>query len=84
MYGQEYFFGGMGIEYCPPVSEGAGTHTPDYMAGIPEYLIPINFMYYPQGGTIMGPPHKIEELGETQIPQEVFTDYLFDLSSNFT
>ena len=32
----------------------------------------------------MGPPHKIEELGETQIPQEIFTDYLFDLSSNFT
>ena len=32
----------------------------------------------------MGPPHKIEDLGETQIPQEVFTDYLFDLSSNFT
>ena len=41
-------------------------------------------MCFSQGGTIMGPPHKIEELGETQIPQEVFTDYLFDLSSNFT
>ena len=32
----------------------------------------------------MGPPHKVEDLGDTQIPQEIFMDYLFDLSSNFT
>ena len=32
----------------------------------------------------MGPPTKIEELGETEVPQEVFVDYLFDLQSQFS
>ena len=32
----------------------------------------------------MGPPHKVEDLGETQIPQEIFMEYLFDLQAQFT
>lgn len=32
----------------------------------------------------MGPPHKIEDLGETEIPQEIFVEYLFELQSEFT
>ena len=32
----------------------------------------------------MGPPHKIEVLGETQIPEDIFMDYLFDLQAQFT
>lgn len=32
----------------------------------------------------MGPPDKVEELGETEIPEDVLTDYLFDLSPQFT
>lgn len=31
----------------------------------------------------MGPPHKVEDLGETEIPQEVFMDYIFDLQDQF-
>ena len=36
-----------------------------------------------QGGTIMGPPHKVEVLGETEIPQDIFQEYLFDLGPQF-
>ena len=32
---------------------------------------------------MMGPPHKVEDLGETQIPKEVFDDYLFSLRDEF-
>jgi hypothetical protein len=53
VFGKEFFFGGMGIESCPP------------------------------GGTIMGPPHKVEDLGETEIPQDVFEEYLHDIASEF-
>ncbi len=71
VYGMEYFYGGMGIEYCPPVS---------YISF--QYTIVLMF-YYIQGGTIMGSPHKIEDLGETEIPQDVFMDYIFDLQDQF-
>ncbi|XP_064394250.1 desumoylating isopeptidase 1-like [Halichondria panicea] len=53
VYGMEYFYGGLGIEFCPP------------------------------GGTIMGPPNKVEDLGETGIPQEIFMEYLFELQDQF-
>ncbi|CAH1794828.1 unnamed protein product [Owenia fusiformis] len=49
-YGQEYFFGGMGIESCPPC------------------------------GTQLGPPDTIDDLGSTQIPLEMFMEYLHELS----
>ena len=52
VYGQEFFFGGMGIEECQP------------------------------GGTILGRPDFIHDLGMTQIPFEMFMDYLYDLSTS--
>lgn len=36
-----------------------------------------------QGGTVIGPPHKVEDLGETEVPEEVFHDYLKDISDQF-
>jgi hypothetical protein len=32
---------------------------------------------------MMGAPHKVEELGETQIPEEIFIEYLMDLAPQF-
>ena len=32
----------------------------------------------------MGQPHRIEDLGETEIPHDVFQDYLADLKSQYT
>ncbi len=32
----------------------------------------------------MGPPHKIEDLGETEIPQDIVQEYLFDLGPEFS
>jgi len=46
VYNKEYFFGGDGINCCPP------------------------------GGTMLGQPMKIEDLGETQITEDIFQDYL--------
>jgi len=46
VYGKEYFFGSMGIEFCAPC------------------------------GTILGEPLKKEFMGETQIPEEVFEEYI--------
>ena len=37
-----------------------------------------------QGQTMAGQPDKIEDLGETHIPQEIFTEYLFDLMPQFS
>lgn len=31
----------------------------------------------------MGQPHKIEDLGETEIPQDIFQEYLIDMSPQF-
>ena len=31
----------------------------------------------------MGPPGKVEELGETQVPKELFEEYLCDLGEQF-
>ncbi len=31
----------------------------------------------------MGPPNKVEDLGETGIPQEIFMEYLFELQDQF-
>ncbi|GFR74745.1 desumoylating isopeptidase 1 [Elysia marginata] len=50
VFGNEYFFGGSGIEACGP------------------------------GGTIMGQPHQVEDLGTTEIPFDVFMEYLEELS----
>jgi len=46
VYGNEYYFGGAGIESCSP------------------------------GSTMLGAPLKVENLGETGIPLDVFNDYL--------
>jgi len=51
-YGKEFYFGGMGIENCPP------------------------------SGTMMGQPDSIVDLGVTQIPHEIFMDYLQDLANS--
>merc|ERR1719348_1337424 len=50
VYNKEYFFGGDGINSCPP------------------------------GGTMLGQPMKIEDLGETQITEDIFKDYLYNQS----
>lgn len=31
----------------------------------------------------MGAPHRVEELGETQIPEEIFQEYLTDLAPQY-
>ena len=31
----------------------------------------------------MGPPHQVEDLGETDVPEEIFRDYLKDISAQF-
>ena len=36
-----------------------------------------------QGGTILGQPHRVEELGDTEIPEEVFNQYLIGLKDSF-
>ncbi len=32
----------------------------------------------------MGPPHKVEELGDTEVPEDIYREYLFDLAPKFT
>jgi hypothetical protein len=54
VYGKEYFFGSMGIEWCPP------------------------------GGTMLGQPDKVAELGDTEIPEELFNQYLIGLKDTFS
>lgn len=49
VYGEEFFFGGMGIESCPPC------------------------------GTVLGPPDNIVELGSTEVPSQMFYEYLSQL-----
>ncbi|XP_077972765.1 desumoylating isopeptidase 1-like [Styela clava] len=51
-YNQEFFFGGMGIESCPPC------------------------------GTILGSPDKQVHLGSTEVPSEMFYEYLSQLGSD--
>ena len=67
VYGLEYFFGGMGIEYCSPVSNCC-------------FYIPC--VVYSDLYRI-GSPTRVVELGETHAPKDVFMDYLFDLSSEY-
>uniref|UniRef100_A0A915HSH9 PPPDE domain-containing protein n=1 Tax=Romanomermis culicivorax TaxID=13658 RepID=A0A915HSH9_ROMCU len=52
VYGNEYFFGGNGIAYCPP------------------------------GGTILGHPTEIVDLGTTEISEDIFIEHLASLSEN--
>nr|CAB3237438.1 desumoylating isopeptidase 1-like [Phallusia mammillata] len=52
VYGSEFFFGGMGIESCPPC------------------------------GTVLGPPDQQVDVGETEIPQEMFYEYLTELGQD--
>lgn len=52
VYGHEYFFGGSGIESCPPC------------------------------GTILGAPDKQLDLGATEVPSEMFIEYLSELGSD--
>ncbi|GAA6081073.1 desumoylating isopeptidase 1a, partial [Tachysurus ichikawai] len=49
VYGEEFFFGGVGISSCPP------------------------------GGTMLGPPDTVVELGNTEVNEEIFMDYLSSL-----
>ncbi|XP_003383659.1 PREDICTED: desumoylating isopeptidase 1-like [Amphimedon queenslandica] len=41
-------------------------------------------MHTHPGGTVMGPPHQVEDLGETDVPEEIFRDYLKDISAQFS
>ncbi|XP_055699172.1 uncharacterized protein LOC129799373 isoform X2 [Phlebotomus papatasi] len=52
VFGREYFFGGQGIQSCPP------------------------------GGTVLGAPQKVEKIGETFIPFQVFKDYVRGLAES--
>jgi hypothetical protein len=37
-----------------------------------------------QGGTILGPPLQIIEMGETEIPEETILEYLNEIRPDFT
>ncbi|KAI5086466.1 PPPDE peptidase domain-containing protein 2, partial [Silurus meridionalis] len=52
VYGEEFFFGGVGISSCPP------------------------------GGTMLGPPDSVVELGSTEVNEEIFMDYLSSLGES--
>ncbi|GAB0093109.1 uncharacterized protein DMENIID0001_081720 [Sergentomyia squamirostris] len=52
VFGREYFYGGQGIQSCPP------------------------------GGTVLGAPQKVEKIGETFIPFQVFKDYVRGLAES--
>ncbi|KAJ3601062.1 hypothetical protein NHX12_032035 [Muraenolepis orangiensis] len=52
VYGDEFFFGGVGISSCSP------------------------------GGTMLGPPDTEVELGETEVSEEIFMDYLSSLGES--
>eukprot|EP00118_Oscarella_pearsei_P001239 m.6955 g.6955 ORF g.6955 m.6955 type:complete len:468 (+) comp17295_c0_seq2:127-1530(+) len=54
VYGKEYFYGSLGIEWCP------------------------------LGGTILGSPDRVINMGETQIPEEIFNEYLISLKDKFS
>lgn len=41
-----------------------------------------SFFYILQGGTVLGQPLKIEKIGETFIPYQVFKDYIRGLSDS--
>lgn len=49
VHGKEFYFGGQGIDHCPP------------------------------GNTILGRPDLIVDLGSTEVPEEVFKEYLTSL-----
>ncbi|KAJ8387598.1 hypothetical protein AAFF_G00152940 [Aldrovandia affinis] len=52
VYGEEFFFGGVGISSCPP------------------------------GGTVLGDPNTVIELGSTEVTEEIFMDYLSSLGES--
>lgn len=76
VYGKEYFYGGMGIEFCSPVR----SHVHISLSHAAALFI----SSLPQGGTVMGSPHEIIKLGRTQVPYEVFQHYLVELSEEYT
>ncbi|XP_063078570.1 desumoylating isopeptidase 1a [Engraulis encrasicolus] len=49
VFGEEFFFGGVGISSCAP------------------------------GGTMLGPPDSVVELGNTEVNEEIFMEYLSSL-----
>lgn len=53
VYGREYTYGGIGIQWCNP------------------------------GGTLLGRPHKIQDMGETHITLHLFEDFLRGLQPKF-
>uniref|UniRef100_A0A3P8ZN40 palmitoyl-protein hydrolase n=1 Tax=Esox lucius TaxID=8010 RepID=A0A3P8ZN40_ESOLU len=52
VYGDEFFFGGVGISSCSP------------------------------GGTMLGSPDTVVELGNTEVTEEIFMDYLSSLGES--
>ena len=76
VFGTEYFYGG-GIEYTSPV-ELSSSHW-----GFGVY---ITLSAPSTQGTLpmLGTPDKIVELGTTCIPNDVFMDYLADISPQYS
>lgn len=75
-YEREFFYGGDGINSCSPVS-----------SIIEIYILLLNFPLFFEiililcagslkGGTILGSPDEVIDLGDTEITQDVFMDYL--------
>ena len=62
VFGREYFYGGMGIQWCNPVS-------------IIVLILSLSYNLN-QGGTILGQPHKIQEMGETHVSLNLFEEFL--------
>lgn len=45
-----------------------------------EKLLFYGNTYFQQGGTVLGQPSEIVDLGKTEIPFDVFMDFLHELS----
>lgn len=41
-----------------------------------------HFLGFWQGGTMLGPPDTVVELGETEVSEEIFMDYLSSLGES--
>ena len=41
-----------------------------------------NYNLFLQGGTLLGEPDRVEELGQSQVPYQLFLEYIFGLGES--
>jgi hypothetical protein len=68
---------------CVCVIIGGCRHTGIVVYGKEWFFGGDGIQYVSPGGTMMGPPHKVEDLGTTEIPQDLFVEYLKDVKDKF-